>query len=418
MKLFYRSTEEQISLQETMTGIQFVQTFFPESKKQILLMAIDGEIVSLQDSIPISASALSFYDISDSIGANCLAVSTAAIMLRAAAELFPDVNFSIEHSLGSGYYCLPGDMGQLPPDYLKSLAVKMNELILRDCPILSRKMKIPDIKNLNQGRFQFVEELPGESLAISYVCDRPYWFSVPLVKSTGVIQRFRLHPYGDGFVLQFPNSDYPDKIPPYRATDKLFHIIRESQNRAKVLGINVIHQLNARAVNGDYIDSIQLYEALHEKKIAQIADQIALGRQELRFILIAGPSSSGKTSFMKRLRIQLNINGIKTQTLSLDDYFINRDQVPFDENGKQDFEHFDTVDHSQLAIDLNRLMRGEEFCLPRYDFHSGTREYHPQPSRLHTDELLLIEGIHGLNPQLTGNLPRTRLFKIYISALT
>jgi uridine kinase len=418
MKVFYRGIKEELALPEKTTGSEFIQKYFAESKHQILLMAVDGEISSLRESIPPQTHTLSFFDTHDSIGANCLAVSTAAILLRAAADLFPELGFSIEHSLGTGYYCVPSDMSQLPPDYLKSLAGKMNEIILGDTPVLREKMAIPQIKEFNQGRFQFVEDLPGDSLLISYVCDRPYWFSIPLVKSTGQVQRFRLHPYGDGFVLQFPNSDFPETIPPFRATDKLFQVIRESQKRARVLGIHVIHQLNAAAVNGRYIDSIQLYEALHEKKIAQIADQIAAENQNLRFVLIAGPSSSGKTSFMKRLRIQLKINGIETKTLSLDDYFINRDQVPVDENGRQDFEHFDMVDHNQLAIDLNRLMRGEAFCLPRFNFHTGMREYHPQPTELNRDELLLIEGIHALNPQLTGNIPRTRLFKIYISALT
>lgn len=414
----YRDIDEQAELAPGQSGLQFAEKYLPRYQQKILVMAIDGELQNLNQVIPEKTQVIVFYDIQDSIGAASLSMTATAIMICAGSQLFPDVTFSVEHSLSTGYYCLPDKIELLPPDYLKLLAVRISDIIQENITIREKELPVEDIKALNHGRFQFIEDIHKESIRISFICKQPHWFAIPLLPETGRLERFRLQPYGNGFVLQFPNSGSPDSLPAFRHTNKLFDIFQESEKRGQLLEINYIHQLNKKVSHGRFIETIQLYEALHEKKIAEIADMIQSRRKDVRFVLIAGPSSSGKTSFMKRLQIHLKINGIKSKPISLDDYFIDRDKVPLDENSNMDFEHFETVDHIQLTEDLQNLLRGKAVRMPRFDFISGTRKYQDTETQLFDDEILIIEGIHGLNPELTGNIPRSRIFRIYISALT
>ncbi|MBW6457903.1 MAG: nucleoside kinase, partial [FCB group bacterium] len=306
---------------------------------------------------------------------------------------------------------------KLPEKYLDILESKMREYIAAGYEFEERQVSVEQIRHFDYKRFQVLMSSPRNKVRIYDLCGFPHWFISPLTPNASHIRLFRMTPYENGFVLEFPCMMSPDKILPFTPSPKLFHVIRESEARGDFLGIRHVSDLNERALSGNHMEAIHLYEALHEKKIAAIADAIT-ARPEVRFVFIAGPSSSGKTTSMKRLSLQLRINGLKPKHLSLDDYFVDRAQTPRDENGDYDYEHFDAIDHALLDAQLTDLMDGKGVHIPRFRFDIGKKEFDSERTELHSDEILILEGIHGLNPGLALLIPENKKFRIYISALT
>jgi uridine kinase len=239
-----------------------------------------------------------------------------------------------------------------------------------------------------------------------------------MVPSTGYLKLFKLEYYKPGFILLAPNTYNPDILPKFDEQKRLFQVFREAEDWADILDVADVGALNDKTIKGEMGEIIRINEALHEKKIAYIADMVAKDKDRLKLILIAGPSSSGKTTFSKRLSIQLKVNGLKPYTISLDDYFVNRDDTPKDEMGELDFESIYALDLKLLNEHLAKLMAGEEVELPRYNFKKGKREYLGEKLKLTEDMILIAEGIHGLNETLTRDIKAENKFKIYISALT
>ena len=235
--------------------------------------------------------------------------------------------------------------------------------------------------------------------------------------STGFINLFDIIKYQNGFLIRYPSKTDPNIIKPYKEGKKLLATLEEYDDINKVLGISTLSQLNEKIRNGETKEIILLSEALHEKKISQIADKVAMDRKK-RVILIAGPSSSGKTTFAKRLGIQLRLNGLKPKTISVDNYFVEREETPKDEFGKYNFEALEAVDLKLLNEHLVKLLNGEEIEMPTFDFKEGHKYYTGQKMKLEDDEVLVMEGIHCLNDELTPAIPKEQKFKIYISALT
>ena len=223
--------------------------------------------------------------------------------------------------------------------------------------------------------------------------------------------------YSDGFLIRFPSSKNPNILPKYQETKKLSWALNEYDDIHKLLNLNTLYKLNTAIKEKRIQDIIMLDEALHEKKIAQIADNIVKNRK-VKMILIAGPSSSGKTTFAKRLGIQLRLNGLKPVTISVDNYFVERKDTPKDKNGNYDFESIEAIDLNLFNDHLTKLLNGEEIEMPEFDFHVGTKRYKGKKMRLEEDQILVIEGIHCLNDRLTAKIPKENKFKIYISALT
>lgn len=417
MLITYQNTQIAIERNGHLTGLDIVRKHFPEQEGRILCMACDTQLQSLNNIIPETVSHCIFYDIHDCLGAECLAVSTTALMLMAAEGLFPETKISVEHSYGNGFYCEALDTTKLPAGYLTLLEDKMHEYIQADHEFEERVITHNDLDKIELGRFKVLKNSPKNTLRIYDLCGFPHWFISALVPSAGYIRQFRITPYQKGFVLEFPKQSSPDRIPDFLSYPNLFKVIRESEARGEMLGIKHISDLNDRALAGKQAGAIQLYEALHEKKIAEIADVIA-HRKSLRFVFIAGPSASGKTTFMKRLSLQLRINGLKPKHISLDDYFVDREHTPLDEKGDYDFEHFDAIDHDLLNRHLADLMVGKGVHLPRFIFKDGKKEFDVHETMLHDDEILILEGIHGLNPAMATAIPAKTKFRIYISALT
>ncbi len=276
--------------------------------------------------------------------------------------------------------------------------------------------KLYDQTNTFKGRLQFDFEENKE--IYMYYCEDYYNYCYGTIANrTGITKIFEVMKYSDGFLIRYPSSSAPEQMPKLIHTKKLAWALDEYDDIHKILNMNTVYKLNSAVENGEIKDVIMLDEALHEKKIANIADDIAKNRN-IKMILIAGPSSSGKTTFAQRLGLQLRINRIKPVTISVDNYFVEREQTPRDEDGKYDFENIGAIDLELFNDHLTKLLNGEEIEMPEFDFHVGTKRYNGKKLKLEKDEVLVIEGIHCLNDKLTSSIPKDQKYKIYISALT
>ncbi len=347
------------------------------------------------------------------------------LLAKAVKELFPDVRFAVQHSLGTGFFCSFETNGKagIADEQLQSIDRQMRATVERDVTIERRKIAFTEALR------RFEQEKQWDKYNLLRFRNPPkiatYWcenFSDlshgPLALSTGALSMFRLISYPPGFVLQVPAQENPKELPPFEPQPQLFQIFQEHKEWGRILGVSTVGRLNEIIANKEIGDFIKIAEAFHEKKIARIADHIYQHRDQIKWALIAGPSSSGKTTFAKRLAVQLRVNGLRPVTISVDNYFVNREQTPLDETGKPDFENIETVDLPLFNEHLARLDKGEEVELPSFNFEKGCREYRGQKLRIEPDQIVLVEGIHGLNPRLTQSVPPMHKFRIYVSALT
>lgn len=351
--------------------------------------------------------------------------SVCFLLAKAIKELFPDARFAIEHSLGSGFYCsfeMSGKAG-LCDEQLQNLDKHMRSLVGQDLPIERRKISFTEVvrrfeKEKQWDKYNLLRFSNPPKVATCWCEDFSDLDHGPLAPSTGSLTLFKLISYAPGFVLQVPEREDPKSLPPFEPQPQLFQIFKEHKEWGRILGVNTVGRLNEIIANKEISDFIKIAEAFHEKKIAQIADHIYGHRGQIKWALIAGPSSSGKTTFAKRLAVQLRVNGLRPVTISLDNYFVSREATPLDEHGKPDFENIETVDLPLFNEQLMRLDKGEEVELPSFNFEKGCREFRGAKLHIEPDQIVLVEGIHGLNPRLTESLPPAHKLRIYISALT
>ncbi len=376
-----------------------------------------------------------FLDASSASGMRCYVRTLSMVLACAINELYPRADLRIEHPISKGYYCtlqwrkpkdgeLASDMvnPKLTPEMIESIKRRMLQIIKEDRKILEEEKRTKDVIQM------FSTRVDGES-TIFETLGNPYcryfrmgdfidYYTNTLMPSSGYINVFDLEPYFDGMLLRIPNRTNPtileDKIP----QDKMFSIFSEYNSWNKLLNINNVSDFNVACKGNRSFMMIKLAEALHEKKIAQMADAIANREERPKFVLISGPSSSGKTTFSKRLQIQLMVNGIKPVIISMDNYFVNRVDTPRDANGDWDFENINALDLPYFRQQMSDLMEGKEVDLPTYSFEKGERIYEGQKLRLEKDSIIILEGLHALNPSLLPNIPRSATFKIFVSALT
>ena len=320
-------------------------------------------------------------------------------------------------------------IGVLPlvPEEIKLIAGRMRELVEADLPISKETVSLEQALDYFASLEQWdkVELLKGRQsnsseaqtcTMYSLLDFKDYYYSY-VVPSTGYISSFRLHFYLPGFILQIPARHSPQMIPPYKEQPKLAAIFREAERWGQVEGVEYVGSLNKIIKTGNIKELILVSEALHEKKTMEIADLI-VKNGETRVILIAGPSSSGKTTFAQRLRLHLRVNGLRPVAISLDDYFVDREKTPRDEEGHYDFESIEAIDLELFNSDLAKLIQGEPINLPTFDFREGRRRYEGRTLQISSDQPIILEGIHGLNDRLTESIPAAHKFKIYISCLT
>ncbi len=367
---------------------------------------------------------IEFIDITHKDGMRMYIRSLSFLLLAAAKEVFPEATLHIDHSVSKGFFCeLHNTKGQPSIDDIFEIGLKMREMVDQDIPFeqhkeetedvveLFRKKELDDKVELLQHRGQYYSTY----YTVKGHIGKFYGFMVP---STGYLKVFDLHKYYDGMLLQVPNQQNPKEVQELVEQNKMFEIFREFGHWNQVLKVTNISDLNNAAENGQAERLIKVSEALHEKKIAQIADMIAKKKEEIKIVLISGPSSSGKTTFSKRLAIQLLVNGIRPVNLSLDNYFVDREKTPLDESGQYDFEALEALDIELFNQQLLDMFAGKEVSLPKFSFELGKKMYNGDKLKMNRDNIVIIEGIHGLNPQLTPLIENNKKFKIYVSALT
>ena len=328
-----------------------------------------------------------FVDMSSKEGMKIYRRSLVYIMGKAFGEVYPEALITVNYQLAHSMFCEVDNM-DITEEMIDKVEAKMREIVSKNLDI------------------------------IDYKCEDYYkYFYGMLASNTGVLDVFKLKKYDDGFLIKYPSSKNPEVVAEDIETKKLAFALNEYDDLHKILKVNTVTKLNQTVENNTIKDIIMIDEGLHEKKIAGIADDIAK-RKDVKMILIAGPSSSGKTTFAQRLGIQLRINGIKPVTISVDNYFVERPETPLDEKGEYNFEVLEAIDLKLFNEHLTKLLNGEEVEMPEFDFKVGTKRYKGKKLKLAPDEVLVIEGIHCLNDKLTNSIPKEQKYKIYISDLT
>ncbi|MGM0547961.1 MAG: nucleoside kinase [Bacillota bacterium] len=389
---------------------------------EVMAVFIDNKVCNLNEKITKKAK-IKPIRINSELGNRIYRSSLYLVLAKAVYELFPEVILKIEISISNGVYCELENKDSLTKSEIVKLKDRMKEIINSDYKIKKHKLKKEEVlKIIQDENCSFRSELikkQDQAHYTLYEIDGYYdYFYYNMVPSTSYLKEFDLHLRIPGFVLLFPKFFSDKEVPKFKEQPKLANVFLEYERLGNILGINNVVELNQIVEKNNHNEIIRIAEALHEKKIAKIADKIKSGMPRNKIILIAGPSSSGKTTFTHRLSTQLKINGLRPVQISVDDYFVNRENTPLDQNGEKDFEALEAIKLDLFNDHLLQLIQGEEIELPKFNFEKGVRERSNQFLQLKEDQPILIEGIHGLNDRLTEVIPQDLKFKIYISALT
>ena len=418
MNIIYQGRTKKI--EKGLTVKEALKKEINENKYEVIGCLYNNDYKNLETEVEEGAR-IELIDISSKEGMKIYVRTIVYIMGKAFENLYNREKIMVEYQLGNAMYCKCDNI-QITDEFITKLKNEMQKIIEKDEKITKVEMtrkeaeKFYEENNSSRGRLQF--DLKGNKPIYMYYCGNYYNYCYgTLANRTGIIKIFDVIKYGDGFLIRYPSSKEPTKMPEFHETKKLAWALEEFEKIHSVLDVLTVYKLN-KAIEEDRIkDVIMLAEALHEKKIANIADDIAK-RKNVKMVLIAGPSSSGKTTFAQRLGIQLRLNGLKPVTISVDNYFVERQDTPRDENGEYNFECIEAIDLKLFNEHLVKLLNGEEIEVPEFDFNVGTKRYNGKKMRLAEDEILVIEGIHCLNDKLTIQISKDQKYKIYISALT
>lgn len=414
-----REFPEGSSLLDIYNGFNLAMPYGPVSAK------VNNKVESLDFRVYYNKD-IEFLDITSSSGMRTYVRSLFFILVKAVEELYPQGSISLEHPISKGYFCKLHIDRTIGLDDVQRIKQKMQEIIAADIPYTRTESHTEEVVHLfeKRGMMDKARLLDTYGQLYSYyyqLGDTVDCYYSSLVPSTGYIRLFDIVKYYDGLLLRIPSRENPTKLEEVVKQEKMLEVFQEYHRWNQILGISTVGDLNVACNHGHATDLINVSEALQEKKIAQIADEITHRNQDgkrVKLVLISGPSSSGKTTFSKRLSIQLMTNGLKPYPISLDDYFVNRNDTPLDENGKHDFESLYAVDLPFFEEQLTTLLNGGEVELPRYNFTTGKREMSGKKLRIDEHMILIIEGIHALNPALTPHIPNENKYKVYVSALT
>lgn len=414
-----REFPEGSSLLDIYNGFNLAMPYGPVSAK------VNNKVESLDFRVYYNKD-IEFLDITSSSGMRTYVRSLFFILVKAVEELYPQGSISLEHPISKGYFCKLHIDRTIGLGDVQRIKQKMQEIIAADIPYTRTESHTEEVVRLfeKRGMMDKARLLDTYGQLYSYyyqLGDTVDCYYSSLVPSTGYIRLFDIVKYYDGLLLRIPSRENPTKLEEVVKQEKMLEVFQEYHRWNQILGISTVGDLNVACNHGHATDLINVSEALQEKKIAQIADEITHRNQDgqrVKLVLISGPSSSGKTTFSKRLSIQLMTNGLKPYPISLDDYFVNRNDTPLDENGKHDFESLYAVDLPFFEEQLTTLLNGGEVELPRYNFTTGKREMSGKKLRIDEHMILIIEGIHALNPALTPHIPNENKYKVYVSALT
>ncbi len=406
------------------TRLSDIIRMLPEPDLPYLAAYVNNDIKELDYMIyePVSVR---FIDITHFEGIRVYQRTLFFTLQKAVHDLFPGRRFRIPHSVSKGFYCEIEGLDEVSQEDVDRLKARMNDLIAQDIPIARQKVLASEAKEV-YSRLGFYDKItlmdtrPKLYVTMYGLADIAGYFYGALAPSTSYLTLYDLKPYYKGIYIAVPKRTAPDQPEVMIHQEKMFDIFTEYKEWVDVMGVPNIGLLNTRVLAGEASDLIKVAEAFHEKKLASIADAIYAANRSrgARLVLISGPSSSGKTTFAKRLGIQMRILGLDPVLISLDDYFLEREQTPRDENGDFDYETIDALDLKTFNEHLGQLFDGQSVDIPRYDFISGKRQWHESPLQLSDRSVLVVEGIHGLNPRLTEKVPESYKYRIYISAFT
>jgi len=398
----------------------------------VLAALVDNKLKSLDYKV-INPHNVRFIDYSHPDGRRTYIRSLCFVLQKVVHEMFPDKVLAIDYALPSGLYCEIRERKMLddgrPHVYfvtdaeLEAIQARMRDIVAADLPFTKKMVARDEAAELFEANGQREKARLLKTLGRFHY--NVYWldgladtFYGPLTTSTGCLTTFDISGFNDGFCLQYPMDGDPGKVLPMKRQSKLATALKEHSDWCSVMGVKGVGTLNRKVLSGEIVDLINLSEALHERKYADIADQIYARRGSVKIVFIAGPSSSGKTSTSKRLAIQCRILGLNPKVIELDNYFVDREFTPRDEKGEYDFEALGAMDLDFLGKQLNELLEGREVEIPRFDFKEGRRYFNGDKMQLHEKDILIMEGIHALNPAMIPGVDASKVFRVYASALT
>ena len=407
------------------TTIYEIAKEFKKYYENDIILAVCNDKLSELSKVLTENSKIRFITTANYVGNECYRRSVVFMMLKAFYKIVDrrDLDkISIQYSVSNGYYCKVSGGCKVDHVFLQKLKAEMDSLVKRDILItketFSKGKAITKFKRYGMSdKVKLLKYRRSSSVKIYKMEGFEDYFYGYMAYSTGILKYYELIPYDEGFVLQMPVKESPKVVPEFVPQNKVANALKESAKWAEMLGVATIGQVNDKITDGTINDIMMVQEALQEKKIADIASDI-VSRDGVKIIMIAGPSSSGKTSFAHRLSIQLMAQGMKPHPISTDNYFVNREDTPLDEEGKLDFEVLEAVDVELFNRQMTELLEGKQVELPEFDFVLGKRNFNGNYVKLEDDDIIIIEGIHCLNDKLTYSLPEDKKYRIYVSALT
>lgn len=387
-----------------------------------LLATVNGELKELTETVLID-SEIKYINASSQTGYWAYARSLLFVFIVSVKEVLKGANVTISHSINNEYYGEINYIRDINEEDIQKIKDRMYEIIAIDTKIEKIRMGIDKAEEIfneygMKDKLRLLKHAKVHYVSI-YKCRGIYdYFYGPLLPSAGYLKLFKVMYYKPGFIILLPGSNKLDEIPPFKEVRKLRSVYEETKRWSDILDVTDVSGLNEKIQSGEIKDIILVSEGLHEKKISRIADSIFENIIQRKLIMIAGPSSSGKTTFSKRLSIQLRVLGLKPYNMSMDDYFIDRDHTPKKKNGDYDFESINAVDLKLFNEHLNLLFKGEEIDIIKYDFLTGKRQNTGKRYKMEENSILLVEGLHGLNEEVTYSIEKKLKYKIYVSALT
>lgn len=403
---------------------EIVKDFEHQAAYPVVLVMVGNKLRELHKRLHGDCS-LSLITTADDIGNKTYKRSMNLLLLKAVYHVAGHENIKkivLHFTTGAGfYYTIDGNV-QVNEEFLQKVENYMIQMVEKKIPVMKRSISTSAAIELFHQYGMYDKEKLFKYRRVSRVNiysleEFEDYFYGYMVWHTGYLRYFKLYPYDEGFVLQMPKRKEPERVPEFVPSPKIFQVQKESEKWGEMLDVSVVGEINEKISRGKIEEMILISEALQEGKISKIAEQISRQR-DVKFVMIAGPSSSGKTTFSHRLSIQLAAHGMKPHPIAVDNYFVNREDTPRDENGNYNFECLEAIDIELFNHDMNALLRGERVELPRFNFKLGKREYKGDFLQMKPNDILVIEGIHSLNDRMSYSLPKKSKFKIYISALT
>ncbi len=436
IRIYCENTQNYVKVKMGSTLNEFASQTYSESRQEsglpVLAALVDNKLKSLDYKIinPHNIRLIG-YDHPD--GRRTFIRSLCFVLQNVVREMFPDKVLAIDYALPSGLYCeirepRTAEDGRplrlfLTDEQIAAIEVRMREIVAADLPFSKTMLSLEECctlfaRNGQKEKVNLLKSIGRFNYNVYFLDGQADTFYGPLVPSTSLLDTFSLMGFNDGFCLQYPMDGQPGKVLPMKRQSKIAKALYEHSDWCSVMGVHGVGTLNALVSSGHIVDLINLSEALHERKYAEIANQIYERRGSVKIVFIAGPSSSGKTSTSKRLALQCRILGLNPKVIELDNYFVDREHTPRDANGEYDFEALEAMDLAFLGQQLNDLLDGKSVEIPRFDFKTGSRYFAGDMMQLHDKDILIMEGIHALNPAMIPGVDSTKVFRVYASALT